>query len=63
MKTFFDQMINDAYAKFYRPFEHLVVDEVIVLFKGKIIFKQYIPNKHKCFGIKMYRLYNITGYT
>jgi hypothetical protein len=33
MKTLPDQL-NDAYAKVYNPFEHIVVDEVIVLFKG-----------------------------
>jgi len=27
--------------------EGLVVHEVIVIFKGSIIFKQYIPKKHK----------------
>jgi len=30
-------------AKFHCPSECLAVDEVIVLFKGRITFKQYIP--------------------
>jgi len=30
--TLFDQ-INNTYAKFYSPSEHLAVDEVTVLFK------------------------------
>jgi hypothetical protein len=25
-------------------------------FKGRIVFKQYILKKHKCFGIKMVKL-------
>jgi hypothetical protein len=41
----------------------LAVDEVIVLFIGKVAFKQYIPNKHKRFGIKIYKLCDTTGYT
>jgi hypothetical protein len=41
----------------------MVIDEVIVFFKGKAAFKQYIPKKHKCFGIKIYRLCDRTGYT
>jgi hypothetical protein len=31
-------MFSDTYAKFYNPSEHLAVDEVIVLFKGRVIF-------------------------
>jgi hypothetical protein len=34
----------------------LVVDEIIVKFKGRVIFKQYIPKKCKSFGIKLYKL-------
>jgi hypothetical protein len=56
-------MLNVAYSKFYNPSEHLAIDEVIVLFKGKISFKQYIPKKHKRFGIKIYKLCDRTGYT
>jgi hypothetical protein len=33
---------SGAYAKYYSPAEHLAVDE-IVLFKGRAVFKQYIP--------------------
>jgi len=33
-----------------------------VLFKGIVIFKQYIPKKHKWFGIKLYRLCCSKGY-
>ena len=31
--------LNDSYAKYYSPTEHLAVDELILLFKGRIIFK------------------------
>ena len=41
----------------------MAVDEVIVKFKGRVLFKQYIPKKHKSFGIKMFKLCNSTGYT
>jgi hypothetical protein len=41
----------------------LAVDEVIVKFKGRVIFKQYIPKEHKCFGIKIYKLCDTAGYT
>jgi len=51
------------FSKFYNPSEYLAVDEVIVKFKGRIVFKQYVPKKHKCFGIKMFKLCDPTGYT
>ena len=56
-------MVNVAYSKFLNPSEHLATDEVIVLFKGMVAFKQYIPKKHTCFGIKIYKLSDRTGYT
>jgi len=39
------------------------VDEVIVKFKGRVISRQYIPKKRKCFGIKIYKLCDESGYT
>jgi len=35
--------LNYVCPKFYNTFKHLAVDEVTVLFEGRIIFKQYIP--------------------
>jgi hypothetical protein len=55
IRTVFDTL-NQAYAKFYNPSEHLVLDEVIVKFKGRVIFRQYIPKNRKRFGIKIYKL-------
>ena len=47
----------------YNRREHLAVDEVIVLYKGRVVFQQYIPKKHKRFGIKIYKLWDSLGYT
>ena len=44
LRTVFDKL-NEAYAKFYNPSEHLAVDEIIVKFQGSVIFRQYIPKK------------------
>jgi hypothetical protein len=33
-------VLNVAYSKFYNPSKHLAIDEVIVFFKGKVVFKQ-----------------------
>jgi hypothetical protein len=57
------EIIRTNFSKFYNPSEHLAVDEVIVKFKGRVLFKQYIPKKRKRFGIKMFKPCNSTGYT
>lgn len=55
--------LNNKFSELYYPTEHIAVDEVIVLFKGRVIFRQYIPKKHKRFGIKIYKLNDTLGYT
>jgi hypothetical protein len=62
IRQIFD-ILNDTFSTYYAPTEHLAVDEVIVPFKGRVNFKQYIPKKHKCFGIKIYKLCDMSGYT
>jgi ABC-type uncharacterized transport system ATPase subunit len=54
--------ISGSYAKYYSPTEHLA-DEVIVLFKGRVIFKQYISKKHKQFGTKSKSFVTLKRYT
>jgi hypothetical protein len=49
--------------KYYSLTEHLAVDEIILLFKGRVVFKQYISKEHKCFGMKIYKLCDLKGYT
>jgi len=61
IRTVFDTL-NQAYPKFCNPSEHLAVDEVIVKFQGRVIFRQYIPKKRKHFSIKIYKLCDKSGY-
>jgi len=61
MKAIFDKF-NNSYAKYYSLTEHLAAD-IIVLFKGRVTFKQYIPKEHKQFGIKLNKLCDSKGYT
>lgn len=46
-------MPSIAYSKFYGPSEHLAIDKVMVLFRGKVAIKQYIPKKHEVSEIKL----------
>jgi hypothetical protein len=47
---------NNKFCKLYYSPERLTVDEVIVLYKVRVVFRQYIPKKHKRFGIKIYKV-------
>jgi hypothetical protein len=38
MRTIFD-MLNEVYAKYFSPTERSAVDEITVLFKGRVVFK------------------------
>jgi len=62
IRTVFDNL-NQAYPKFYNSSENLAVDKVTVKFQGRVIFRQYIPKKRKCFGVKIYKLCDESGYT
>ena len=55
--------MDDSYAKFYNPSENLAVGELIVNYRVRVIFRQYIPKKRKRFGIKIYKLRDEAGYT
>jgi hypothetical protein len=57
------EILRTNFSKYYNPSEHLAVDKVIVKFKEEVIFKEYIPKKHKHFGFKIYKLCDSTGYT
>lgn len=58
--------MNDVIGKFrdfYVPAQKLVVDESLILFKGRVPFKQYIPSKRNRFGLKFFVLCDCeTGY-
>ena len=61
MRNLFE-ILNEKFSKCYSPSEHLAVDEVIGKYKVRVIFRQCIPKKHKCFGVKIYKLCDETGY-
>lgn len=62
MRNLFDKLVNN-FKSCYEPRSNLVIDEVIVTFKGRVVFRQYIPKKHKRWGIKVYKLCDESAYT
>lgn len=57
------EKIKTAFAHKFSPFQNLVIDESLVLFKGRLLFKQFIKTKRHRFGIKLFLLCDCeTGY-
>ena len=54
-------MIKRRCPAVYYPGKYLSMDESLVLFKGKLTFKQYITSKRSRFGIKLYQLCTASG--
>ncbi|UYV68901.1 hypothetical protein LAZ67_6001555 [Cordylochernes scorpioides] len=51
--------VKSAYKYAFKPFQDVCIDESLVLFKGRLGFKQYIPSKRKRFGIKLFVLCDV----
>lgn len=50
--TYFNNKMTDI----YEPSENLALNKSMVLFWGRLIFRQYIKNKRYKYGIKLYML-------
>jgi hypothetical protein len=62
IKPFFDALIN-RFRTVYIPDQCIAVDESLMLWKGRLAMKQYIPMKRARFGLKSYELCESkTGY-
>ena len=51
----------ERFRKVYQPEKRLSVDKSLILFKGRLHFKQYIKTKRSRFGIKLYELTTSKG--
>lgn len=56
-------MLVERFQYAYVPEENFCIDETLVPYRGRLSFKQYIPNKRHRFGIKLYKLCLQGGYT
>ena len=59
----FIHKFNQRCQEVYRPGEEVCIDESLIPFRGRIIFRQYIPNKRHRYGIKAFKLCSKGGYT
>ena len=59
-------MINSLLKKFQKANSlglKLVVDKSLIPFRGRLMFRQYIPYKSHKYGIKLYKLCTADSYT
>ncbi|XP_034952426.1 uncharacterized protein [Chelonus insularis] len=55
IREIWDKFITNC-GKYYRPYEICTVDEQMVGFKGRCIFRMYLPSKPDRYGIKFLML-------
>ena len=53
--------LNNTMSKIYCPNENLSLDKSVVLWRGRLIFRQYIKNKWHKYGVKLYELSKLTS--
>lgn len=54
---------RNSFKSSFKPGKELCIDESLLLFKGRLFFKQYIPAKRHRFGVKLFVLCDSkTGY-
>lgn len=60
------KLMNDLNISFRQHFtanEDICIDESMVPFRGRIIFRQYNKNKRHKYGVKLFKLCSVPGYT
>lgn len=55
--------LNHNFETHYQPQENLCIDESLMPFRGRIIFRQYIKLKRHKYGVKLFKLCSNPGYT
>jgi hypothetical protein len=52
---------NSKMREIYKPDRELAIDESMVLWRGRLVFRQYIKNKRHKYGIKLFELSESSG--
>ena len=55
-------VLMDKFKTVYTPDKNTAINEELLLWKGRLGFKKYIPNKRARFGIKMFSICELSGY-
>nr|CAI5820799.1 unnamed protein product [Callosobruchus analis] len=62
IREIFNKM-EQKFSQNFIPGEMIVVDETMIPFKGRLLFRQYIPTKRHKYGLKIFKLCDSVGYT
>ena len=61
-----EKILNLAIHQFKQavtPGQEVVIDETMIPWRGRLSFRQYIPGKAHKYGVKIYKLCTVEGYT
>jgi len=61
LKGIQDSLLHRFQSAYY-PAKQLCIDEAMVLWRGRLVFRQYIPGKRHKYGVKLYLLCESSGY-
>ena len=56
-------LITSAFTSVYTPGKHISIDEAMIRWFGRVIFKTYNPRKPAKYGMKAYKLCDDSAYT
>ena len=62
LKSLLD-LLKARFRSVYIPGAVVTIDETMIPWQGRLLFKQYIPGKAHKYGVKMYKLAATNGYT
>jgi hypothetical protein len=55
--------INSNFENLQTSGEVIAVDESMILFRGRLHFRQYIPSKRHRYGVKLFKVCGVNGFT
>lgn len=55
--------INFNFENLHTPGEVIAVDESMIPFRGRLKFRQYIPSKRHRYGVKLFKVCDVNGFT
>ena len=56
MIRFLINHLNTIVPEIFTPHKELLLDELMMLWRGRLVFRQYIKNKRHKYGIKFFEL-------
>lgn len=60
--TGFITLLTENFRNIFNPTKELSLDESLMLFRGRLMFRTYMKNKKTKYGIKLYVLTTTDGY-